>query len=62
MDDVEETENTVEGQPEVPTGSLPEVERYLNDLLQKAAPAWESIPDADARLAEMRGTSPAEEP
>jgi len=39
-----------------------EVETYLNALLLKAAPAWEPIPDADTWLAEMRGTSPAEEP
>jgi hypothetical protein len=44
-------------QPEASCESLPDVESYLNDLLLRAAPAWESIPDADAWLAEIRGTS-----
>lgn len=39
-----------------------EIETYLNELLLRAAPAWEAIPDADAWLAEVRGTSPAGEP
>lgn len=38
-----------------------ELETYLNELLLKAAPAWESIPDADAWLGEIRGTSSLEE-
>jgi hypothetical protein len=41
--------------------SLSDIETYLNDLLLKAAPAWEAIPDADAWLAEIRGTSSFEE-
>lgn len=39
--------------------SFSEIETYLNDLLVKAAPAWESIPDADVWLAEIRGVSDA---
>lgn len=38
-----------------------ELETYLNELLLKAAPAWECIPDADAWLGEIRGTSSLEE-
>jgi hypothetical protein len=32
-------------------------ESYLDGLLKKAAPAWESVPNADDWLAELRGTT-----
>lgn len=28
---------------------------YLDDLMRKAKPAWESVPDPDAWLEELRG-------
>ena len=37
----------------------PYSEAYLDGLLQKAAPAWESIPNADTWLDEIRGTAHA---